>query len=118
MTDDPYERMVLSHLKEVERLPADVRANIARRVDTCIKLAKAAKDEALLARLATGAMEEQAKAIGLGTNSTMDPRWAAPAIAEAWCYAKISLSNGYLVRESAVAIITAIETFASGRVSA
>ena len=115
MTNDPYERMVLSHLKEVERLPADVQANIARRVDTCIKLAKAAKDEALLARLATGALEEQAKAIGQGTNSTMDPRWAAPAIAEAWCYAKISLSNGYLDSESAVAIITAIEAFASRR---
>ena len=27
----------------------------------------------------------------------MDPRWAAPAIAEAWCYATISLSKGYLV---------------------
>jgi hypothetical protein len=118
MANGPYEEMVLSHLKDVERLPVDVQANIARRVDTCIKLAKAASDDALLARLATGAMEEQARAIGQGTNSTMDPRWAAPALAEAWCYAKISLSNGYLDRESAVAITTAIEAFASRRASA
>jgi len=114
LANDPYERMVLSHLEEVQRLPIDVQANIARPVD-CIKLAKAAKDEALLARLAMGAMEEQAKAIGQGANSTMEPRWAAPALAEAWCYAMMSLSNGNLNRESAVAIITAIKAFASRR---
>lgn len=113
MANDSYERMVLSHLEEVRRLAVDVQADIAMRVDNCIKLAKAAKDEALLARLATGAMEEQAKAIGQGVNSTMDPRWAAPALAEAWCYAMIGLSNDSLNRESAVAIITAIEAFAS-----
>jgi hypothetical protein len=43
----------------------------------------------------------------------MDPRWAAPAIAEAWCYAKISLSKGYLDRLHAEAIIGAIEAFLS-----
>jgi hypothetical protein len=47
-------------------------------------------------------MEEQAKAIGHGT---MDPRWAAPAIVEAWCYATMSLSKGYLDRLHAQAII-------------
>ena len=57
-------------------------------------------------------MEDQAKAIGQG-GDTMDPRWAAPAIAEAWCYAKISLSRGYLDRLHAEAIIGAIETFTS-----
>ena len=43
----------------------------------------------------------------------MDPRWAAPAIAEAWCYATISLSKGYLDRLHAQAIIGAIEAFTS-----
>ena len=59
-------------------------------------------------------MEEQAKAIGQGA-TTMDPRWAAPALAEAWCYSTISLSKGYLDQADAVAIIEAIEAFASSK---
>jgi hypothetical protein len=88
------------------------------RVSTCLKLARAANTEHWLAALAAGAMEEQAKAIGNGTSSTMDPRWAGPALAEAWCYATISLSNGNLDRSSATAIITTIERFVAKRVSA
>jgi hypothetical protein len=106
-----YERTVLSHLEKVQQLPPNVQAEIARRVDNYIKLARAAKDEALLARFA-------AKAIGQGVKSTMDPRWAAPALAEAWCRTMIGLSNGNLDRPNAVAIITAIEAFASSRASA
>jgi hypothetical protein len=107
-----YGESVLSHLEKVQELPAEVQADIARRVDIYITIARAAKDEALLEQLASSAMEEQAKAIGQGVN-TMDPRWAAPAIAEAWCYAKISLSKGYLDRLHAEAIIGAIEAFLS-----
>jgi hypothetical protein len=107
-----YAESVLSHLERVQRLPNEAQADIARRVDTCIKLGVAAKDEALLARLAASAQEEQARAIGQGA-TIMDPRWAAPAIAEAWCYAKISLSRGYLDRVHAEAIIGAIEAFRS-----
>jgi hypothetical protein len=39
MANDAYERMVLSHLEEVRRLAVDVQADIAMRVDNCIKLA-------------------------------------------------------------------------------
>jgi hypothetical protein len=109
-----YAESVLSHLEKVQELPAELQADIARRVDSYIKLAKAAKDEALLARLASSASEEQAKAVGQGA-TMLDPRWAAPAIAEAWCYATISLSKGYLDRLHAEAIIGAIESFASRR---
>ena len=109
-----YGESVLSHLEKVQELPAEVQAEIAKRVDSYIKLAKAAKGEALLARLASSANEEQAKAIGQGANM-LDPRWAAPAIAEAWCYATISLSTGYLDRLHAEAIIGAIESFVSRR---
>lgn len=107
-----YEESVLSHLEQVQRLPVEAQAVIANGVDYYIKFAKAAKDDALVAQIASSAVEEQAKAIGQGAN-TMDPRWAIPAIAEAWCYAKISLSKGYLDRLHAEAIIGAIETFAS-----
>jgi hypothetical protein len=106
-----YEKMVLNHLEKVEQLPPEVQADIAKRVGIYLSLASAAKTDDLLAALAAGAMQEQAKAIGQGTSSTMDPQWAGPALAEAWCYATISLSNGNLDRPSATAIITAIEGF-------
>ena len=102
---------MLSHLEKVQELPAEVQAEIAGGVDNYIKFARSAKDDALMARIASIAMEEQAKAIGQGAN-VMDPRWAA-AIAEAWCYATISLSKGYLDRLHAEAIIGAIEAFTS-----
>jgi hypothetical protein len=54
-------------------------------------------------------MQEQVKAMGQG--GTMDPQWAGPAIAEAWCYATMSLSKGYLDQLHAQAIIGAIEAF-------
>jgi hypothetical protein len=107
-----YAESVLSHLEEVQQLPVEAQADIARRVGTYIQLAKAARDEALLARIASMAREEQARAIGQGAK-TMDPHWAAPAIAEARCYAKLSLSGGYLDRLHAEAIIGAIEAFTS-----
>ena len=109
-----YAESVLSHLEKVQRLPIEVREDIARRVDAYLKLAKAAKGEDLLARIRSSAREEQAKAIGQGANM-LDPRWAAPSIAEAWCYATMSLSSGYLDRLHAEAIIGAIEAFASHR---
>ena len=109
-----YGESVLTHLGKVQRLPIEVREDIARRVDIYIKLAKAAKGEALVARIRSSALEEQAKAIGQGAN-VLDPQWAAPAIAEAWCYATMSLSKGYLDRSHAEAIIGAIEAFASHR---
>ena len=108
-----YAELVLLHLEKVQELPGKVQEDIASRIDNYIKMARAAKSEAVVSRLATCAVEEQAKAIGQGAY-TMDPRWAAPAIAEAWCYATISLSKGYLDRLHAEAIIGAIEAFASG----
>jgi hypothetical protein len=72
-----YAESVLSHLEKVQQLPLEVQASIARRVESCIKIAGAAKNEAIVANIASSAMEEQAKAIGHGT---MDPQWAAPAI--------------------------------------
>ena len=109
-----YGESVLSHLEKIQELSAEVQGGITAGVDNYIKFARSAKDNALLARIASMAMEEQAKAIGQGAN-TMDPRWAVPAIAEAWCYATISLSEGYLDRLHAEAIIAAIEAFTSSQ---
>ena len=67
----PHEKMVLSHLEKVEQLPPEVQADIAKRVGIHLKLASAAKTDELLAALAAGAMQEQAKAIG----RALTPRW-------------------------------------------
>ena len=109
-----YEKMVLSHLEDVQRLPAGIQADIAERVRNFIQIARTAKDEALLQACASAAMEEQAKAMVQGA-TTMDPQWAAPALAEAWCYASLSLSKGYLNQAAAVAIIEGTEAFASSQ---
>jgi hypothetical protein len=109
-----YGESVLSHLEKVRTLPAEVQADIARRIDPYLTIASAAKNEAVLEQLASSATEEQAKAIGQGAG-IMDPRWAGPAIAEAWCYSRMSLSKGYLERLHAQAIIGAIEAFVSRR---
>jgi hypothetical protein len=109
-----YGESVLSHLEKVRKLPAEIQGEIAGGVDNYIKFARTAKDNALLTRIASMAMEEQAKAIGQGAN-TMDPRWAVPAIAEAWCYATIRMSEGHLDRLHAEAIIAAIEAFTSSQ---
>ena len=103
-----YAESVLSHLEKVQQLPVEIQVGIARRVESCIKIARAAKNEAVVANIASSAMEEQAKAIGHGT---MDPQWAAPAISEAWCNARLGLAKGSLNRHSAVAIIAAVESF-------
>jgi hypothetical protein len=107
-----YSESVLSHLEKVQQLPADIQFDIAKRIEICIDVARASKNEAIVANIASSATEEQARAIG---NGTMDPKWAAPAIVEAWCYATMSLSKGYLDRLHAEAIIAAIEAFTSSR---
>ena len=108
-----YERTVLSHLERIQCLPENVQAEIASRLRTYIKLARVASTEAVLTRIASTAVEEKTKAIKDGVISTMDPRWAAPALAEAWCQATIGLANSKRSRASAMAIIGAIEAFAS-----
>jgi hypothetical protein len=58
-----YAESVLSHLEKVQQLPIEIQVGIARRVESCIKIARAAKNEAIVANIASSAMEEQAKAI-------------------------------------------------------
>jgi hypothetical protein len=109
-----YERTVLRHLERVEQLPAEVQAQIAMRVGNLIELARPVSD-ALLERFAEIARQEQLLAVKEGAKSDTDPLWAAPAISEAWCNARLGLTNGNLHPHSAVAIIAALETFTSNR---
>jgi hypothetical protein len=105
-----YERTVLNHLQKVRQLPPGVQAEIAMRVSNFIELARPVSDD-LLSRFAQVAREEQQRAVDQGAKSQMDPLWAAPAMSEAWCNAKLGLATGNLDRHSAREIIIAIETF-------
>jgi hypothetical protein len=105
-----YERTVLSHLERVRQLPPEVQAEIAMRVSNFIELARPVSDD-LLSRFVQVAQQEQQRAVERGARSDMDALWAAPAISEAWCNARLGLATGDLSRHSAIQIITAIETF-------
>ena len=102
------------HLERVRQLPVEVQTEIAMRVSNFITQARTVSDE-LLERFAQLALEEQQRAVKLGAKSDMDPQWAAPAISEAWCKAKVGFAKGNLNRHSAIEIIVAIETFTKKR---
>jgi hypothetical protein len=110
-----WERTVLSLLEKVQRLPANVQSEIASRVGGYIDIADATGDEDSLEQFAAAAVKEREQVIAQGVKSTLDQRWAAPALAEAWCVAKLGLHNGSLSRHSAMAVLVAIETFAPRR---
>ena len=109
-----WERTVLSVLEKLERLPTNVQGEIATRVGKYINFARTARDDATMTRFIEAAAEERAK-VAQGAKSTVEPRWSAPALAEAWCISWLGLSNGKLNRNSAMAVIVAIEAFASER---
>ena len=110
-----WERTVLSLLEKVKRLPANVQSEIANRVAGYIDIADATGDECSLEQFAAAAVKEREKVIAQGVKSTLDQRWAAPALAVAWCVARLGLYNGSLSRHSAMAVIVAIEAFAPNR---
>jgi len=110
-----WERTVLSLLEKVQRLPVNVQAEIADRVGGYIDVADATGDECTLEQFAAAAVKEREDVIAQGVESQLDQRWAAPALAEAWCVARLGLDNGRLSRHSAMAVIVAIESFAPHR---
>ena len=110
-----WERTVLSLLEKVQGLPANVQAEIASRVGGYIDIVDATSDECSLEQFAAAAVKEREQVIAQGVKSILDQRWAAPALAEAWCVARLGLYNGSLSQHSAMAIIVAIEVFASKR---
>jgi hypothetical protein len=104
-----WERTVLSLLEKVEHLPPNVQAEIAARAGEFIKVAQTASDAASLSKFAAAAVAERQQVLAQGAKSKLDQRWAAPAIAEAWCIARIGLSNGSLDKHSALGVLKAIE---------
>jgi hypothetical protein len=110
-----WERTVLSLLEKVQLLPSNVQAEIANRVGGYIDIADATGDQCSLEQFAAAAVKEREQVIAQGVKSPLDQRWAAPALAEAWCVARLGLDNGRLSPHSAMAVIAAIEAFAPNR---
>lgn len=104
-----YERTVLSLLEKVERLPLHDQAEIASKVSNYIHEAKKADDDAVLKRFANAARNEYDT--GRAASESFR-RLAAPALAEAWCTARLGLSENSMDQHSAIAIIVAVEKFA------
>ena len=107
-----WERELLSLLEKVQQLPSHVQNEIATRVGGYIDIADAAGDEHTLQQFAAAAAREREEATGEGIKSVFDQQWAASALAEAWCEAKLGLYTGHVNRHSATVVLTAIETFA------
>jgi hypothetical protein len=104
--------MVLSFLGKVERLPLNLKAEIANRVGQFISFARTAKDDAALTRFIEAAAAEREK-VARQARFTTNPLWSAAALAEAWFVTRLGFSDGALNRYSALSVRTAIETFAS-----
>ena len=107
-----WERTVLSLLEDVQALPPNVQADYAKRVSGYIERASATDGVGALEQFAMAAVEERAQVIAQGVKSKLDQRWVVPALAEAWCVAQYALYNDSLSRQSAMAVIAAIEAFA------
>ena len=82
-------------MEKVRQLPPEAQAEIAMRVSNFIELARPVSDD-LLSRFVQVAREEQQRAVDQGATSDTDPLWAAPAISEAWCNARLRLAKGNL----------------------
>jgi hypothetical protein len=67
-----YERTVLSLVEKVQRLPPNVQTEIAVRLRKYINLARSAKDEASLVRVATATGQERERLIAQGAKSPVD----------------------------------------------
>lgn len=104
-----YERTVLSLLEKVERLPRHEQAEIATKVSNYINEAKKADDDAVLKRFVNAARSEYDTARAASESLR---HLAAPALAEAWCTARLGLSKNSMDQHSAIAIIVAVEGFA------
>jgi len=108
-----YERTVLSLLEEVKQLPDHVQAEIGARVGNYIIEAKKADDAAL--NRFVGAARTECDAITAADEKPTLAQIAGPALAEAWCVAKLGLSEASMDKHCAITIIVAIEAFTLNR---
>jgi len=111
-----YERTVLSLLEEVKQLPDHIQAEIGVRVGNYIIEAKNADDTALSRFV--GAARTERETIAAAADKPTLAQIAGPALAEAWCVAKLGLSESSMDKHCAITIIVAIEAFTLNRSTA
>ena len=104
--------MALADLRKIRQLSPALQNEIAAKVATFINLASVSSNDALLYQSLAVAMQDRRDAIASGATSITDVRWAAAALSEAWCGAKLGKSQGRISTATATAIMQAIEQFA------
>ena len=104
---------MLSLLEEVKQLPDHIQAEIGTRVGNYIIEAKNADDGAL--NRFVGAARAERETITAAADKPTLAQIAGPALAEAWCGAKLGLSEASMDKHCAITIIVAIETFTLNR---
>jgi hypothetical protein len=104
-----YERTALSDLAAIQQLPPAAQRTIAADVAKFINMASLS--EALLEQFFASAVQERRQAVSRGASSSRDPQWAAAALKEAWCGAKLGRARGAISASASDAIVQRIEGF-------
>jgi hypothetical protein len=81
------------------------------RLTSAINLAGVASNEALLYDFLATAVQQRQAAIADGATSVSDARWAAAALSESWCGAKLAAAKRQISDAAANTITEAIEQF-------
>jgi hypothetical protein len=106
-----WKHSVLSDLRKVRQLQPMTQSGIAKQVVGFINLANAGGD-INLPMFFTAAQQQRQDAIANGSPTQHNPAWAAAALKEAWCAAKLGKQNKSLPAATADAIMQEIEEFA------
>jgi hypothetical protein len=105
-----WKRSVLSDLRKVQLLQPVTQSGIAKQVVGFINLANAG-GAMNLPMFFTAAQQQRHDAIATGSRTQHDPVWAAAALKEAWCAAKLGKQNRSLPVATADAVMQEIEKF-------
>jgi hypothetical protein len=105
-----WRRSVLSDLRKVQQLQPVTQSGIAKQVVGFINSANAA-GAMNLPMFFTAAQQQRHDAITTGPRTHHDPVWAAAALKEAWCAAKLGKQNKSLPAVTADAVVQEIEKF-------
>ena len=106
-----WKRSVLSDLRKVRQLQPITQSGIANQVVRFINLANTG-GAMNLPMFFTAAQQQRHDAIASGSPTQHNPVWAAAALKEAWCAAKLGKQNNSLPVATADTVMQEIEEFA------
>jgi hypothetical protein len=105
-----WKRSALSDLRKVQQLQPVTQSGIAKQVVGFINSANAG-GAVNLPMFFTAAQQQRQDAIAGGLRTHHDPVWAAAALKEDWCAAKLGKQNKSLSAATADAVMQEIEKF-------